>query len=127
MVAAVVDREDDGQRLGDGVGGVACAQQNRDQCSLPVVAMNDIGAPEVLQAISMAAQTELAVTLGVVGIVAAAFAVETAAIEIVGIVDEEILDATEFAAVGDGREPAVSATMEIVMLGMETPAATVPR
>ena len=66
--------------------------------------MDDIGLPEVFCDFDRDA-AELAVALGVVGKVAAALAVEAAAIEVVGIVDEEIAHTGERAAIDDRREP----------------------
>src|ERR1700755_3191358 len=96
VVAHVVNGEDDRESLRDGVGGVTGAQQNRNERGLPVVTVDEVGLPEMFCDFDGAA-AELAVALGVVRIVAAAFAVDAGAVEVLRIIDEEILNAGEFA------------------------------
>jgi len=68
------------------------------------MAMKDIGTPVVFCDFDGHA-AKLAVALGVVGKVAAALTVESASIEIVGIINEEITHTGESAAICNGREP----------------------
>src|SRR5579863_916002 len=70
--------------------------------------MDDVGPPEVFCDFDGDA-TELAVALRVVGIVATTLAVKATAIEVVRVVYKEILNAGEFAAVGNSREPKTAA------------------
>jgi hypothetical protein len=65
--------------------------------------MNYVGPPHVLGNFNCDA-AELAVTLGIVRIIAAGAAVEAVAIEIGGVVDEEIAHAADDRAIGNGGE-----------------------
>src|SRR5262249_33876285 len=85
------------------VGSVRGAQEQWDETGLPIVAMKDIGRPEILGDFQRDT-AELAVALGVIGVVATAPAVQTIAVEIFGVIDEEIADAAGGAASHDRGE-----------------------
>ena len=76
-----------------GVRSVRGTQKQRDGAGLPIVAMKDIARPEILGDFQRDA-AELAIALGVVGVVPSASTVEAIAVEILGVVNEEITDAT---------------------------------
>src|SRR5438477_1074531 len=65
--------------------------------------MKDIARPEILGDFQRDA-AELAIALGVVEVVSSASTVEAIAVEILGVVNEEITDATGGAAAHDGGE-----------------------
>ena len=80
---------------------IQSAEQNREQASLPIVAMEHVGGPCVLGKLNGGA-AEFAVALGVVGVVAGRSTVEPVAIEVGGIVDKEIADSSEERAIRNG-------------------------
>ena len=108
LIAEIVNGEDYGKIADEGIGGVSGAQQHRDQRGLPIVAMNDVGRPDVFGDFDGGAG-EFGVTLGVIGKVSGAVAINSVAIEIAGIVDEKITHAVEDGAVGDGRKTQAAA------------------
>lgn len=65
--------------------------------------MDYVGGPEVFDDFN-GGFAEFGIALGVVRKIAGGSAVDTVAIEIVGIVDEIVLDAAEDAAIGNGRK-----------------------
>src|ERR1700676_3363064 len=90
------------------VGGVQGAQQHGDKCGLPVVAVDYIGGPHVLSDFDRSA-AKFAVTLGVIGKISRAAAVDSVAVEVTGIVDEKVAHTIEHGAVGNGGEAQASA------------------
>ncbi len=88
LVGEVVDGEDDPGPCEEGIVLALVLQVVRDECGLPVVAMDDVG-PEVhlFQELQNAA-AEKGETLGVVGVVAAGGAVKLVAREVLLVLDE---------------------------------------
>src|SRR3984957_21214339 len=90
------------------VGGVQGAQEHRNECGLPVVAVDYVGGPNVFGDFDDSA-TEFAITFGVVGKISGAVAVGSVAIKVAGIVDEKVADTVEHGAIGNGGETQPSA------------------
>ena len=82
---------------------IAGAQQHRNQRALPIVAVDHLGHPELFRQF-YGCPRELREALGIVGIILSRHAVELIAIEILGVVDEEILHSALPPSVGDRRE-----------------------
>src|SRR5438552_3553821 len=101
MVAHIVNSENDGYGKKLLIGGVGRSQQNWDQPALPIVTVDHIRQPKLLGQLDGYAR-KLRKAFGIVRVIAAGDPVKLVPIEIVGIVHEEILDASRPAAVGDG-------------------------
>ena len=104
LIAQVVNREDHRQRPHHRIVRVLRAQQQRHQRRLPVVAMNHVRQPHALHELDRHAR-KLGIALRVVGIVAGLVAVELRAVEVRGIVHEEIAHALDWRAFADRRKP----------------------
>src|SRR5262249_41844516 len=104
VIAHVVDGKDNREILNERVVSVGAAQKNRDESGLPIVAMEDIRRPNVLGDFD-GGPAEFAVTLRIVAEFALCTAVDAVAIEISGIVDEEVADAVDGSAVSNGWKP----------------------
>src|ERR1700733_4307909 len=96
-----MDGEDYRQVFYQRVGGVQGAQEYGNQRGLPVVAVDYIGGPNVFGDFDRGA-AKFAVTLGVVGKIPGAVTVNSVAVEIAGMVNEEVAHAVKHGAVGNG-------------------------
>ena len=103
LVTEIVNREDHRQRTHHGIVGVLHAQQNGNERRLPIVAVNHVRQPNALREFDRGPR-ELREPLGVVAIVAGLVAVEVVAVEILGIVDEEVAHARHRLSFGNRRE-----------------------
>src|ERR1700719_2211809 len=90
------------------VGSVRGTQKHGNQCGLPVVAVDYVGGPNVFGDFDGRA-AKFAVTLGVVGKISRAAAVNSVAVKVAGIVDEKVAHTVKHGAVGNGGKAQASA------------------
>jgi hypothetical protein len=83
--------------------GVSRSQQHRHERTLPIVTVDHVGHPELLGKLDGGAR-ELCKALGIIRIIAPAYAIKLFAIEILRIIDEEILHAARPRSVCDTRK-----------------------
>jgi len=101
VIAHVVDGKDGRQILNGGIVAVRGAKKNGNHRGLPVVAVDQIGHPDLLGEFD-GRPAEFGVALGIVGVFAVAVAVDSVAIEEERIVEKKIANTTMDAAVSDG-------------------------
>src|SRR5712664_3532042 len=101
VIAHVVDGEDHRDVSDQRIVAVGGSQQHGHESGLPIVTMEYIRAPHVLGDFDGRA-AKLAVTFGVVWIVAAGAAIEAIAIKIGGVVHEKITYSADHGTIGDG-------------------------
>src|ERR1700730_4991700 len=90
------------------VGGVQGTQQHRNECGLPVMAVDYVRGPNVFGDFDRSA-AEFTITLGVVGKISCAATVDSVAVKVGGIVDEKVAHTVKHGAIGNGGKAQASA------------------